>query len=509
MNSGRRVGDSAAELPRRLQIGVVIVGFTVALVLAADLWPGLRGPSNWRWPRRPVESVAPLFGCAAVFCVQLLVAFRIRRVRADCGFLVRTALLATATVLVFAQMVLFIATQRNGLANIPKVVLSNQATSYHTIAGEVTDVRDFIRRYHLIQDQMIGHGRSHPPGRVLFFWQVNQWVASPERAEAVLRLGENIGSVPPKRRGVADSLRAGALVAGFLLMGLGSLCLVPLATLLGGRGNAGAAGAGLLLMGIVPSYLIFNPMSDHLVLLISLSAGALIIEALRRADRPSAPVLAFSGGLISGLGAFVSFTTLAAVGAWGMVAVGMIVVAARRSEPIVTPRRATLLMGAGIAGLFVVPALTAGVGMNWPAVFERCMWHANQTQTVHARRIYSTWVGWNLVDFTLFVGPPIAIVMLARARVELSALKTGRIAHRGRPLELPVALAFLVAITILDLSGVIMGEVGRVWLFFTPFVVAAAAKHLSECSNRALLSVAVAQFSVVLTMRAFLRVLPT
>jgi len=369
--------------------------------------------------------------------------------------------------LLFAQMALLTAAEPRGLANVARRVQSPSYTSYDTVARRVEDPVRFLRRYHEIQATFPVHGPSQPPGRVLYFWAVRQAVGA-ERAPAV---------------------------AGYLLMVLGALSIVPLLVLVGGRGAPGAAGTTVALMASLPSYLLFTPQTDHLLLVVSLGAAALLVEAMRYASQPRAAALAFGAGLAAGLGVFVSFTTLAALGAWGLALAGMLLLAHRRGVPFPTSRQALRIAGAGLAGFALVIGATAALGLNWPAVFRESLAAAHRVQVEQHGRTYGTWVGWNLWDFALFVGFPLTLAWLARVRAEWL-----------EPVEIPFAGALLISVLALDLSGRILGETGRIWMFLMPLAVAAAASGMERAPRRAVVLLAGSQFLVLLALRAFLNV---
>jgi hypothetical protein len=340
---------------------------------------------------------------------------------------------------------------------------------------------------------------------VLFFFAVNEWASEGGRASSLLALGERLGGVPPGPPGTTDGQRAGAVAAGLLLLALGALALVPLTVIAGGRVEPEAAGATVLLASCLPSFVLFTPQTDHLVLLFTSSAAALAIETLRwAASRRAAPLLAFGAGLCASVAVFVSFTSLAALGAWGLALLGMGLFARFRNDPFPTPARGAVLGLAAAAGLAVVPAWTTAIGMDWPAVFREATGAAHRVQVlVHGRR-YTTWVVWNVVDFVLFLGPGLALAWLARTRAEARAARPGLAAEpHGPPIEAPFGIALLVALVVLDVSGRILGETGRIWMFLMPLAVAAVALGTRGRSDRELVPLAVAQLVVLLALRAF------
>jgi hypothetical protein len=454
-------------------------GLITALLIATDAIPLMRGPESWQWARRALDSPFPLLSVVAVFLATAAVAFRVRRVWGEAPDRRRVPLLGAAVLLLFAQMVLLTAVEPGGLSNVPRRVKDPAFTSYHTIAENVGDPVDFLRRYHRIQRRFPIHGPSQPPGRVLYFWSVTR-VVGPE---------------------------AGPAVAGFLLMAIGALAVVPLVVLVGGRCAPGAAGAAVLLMAGLPSFLLFTPETDHLILLLSLTAAALVAEGLRHASRPRATGLCLAGGLVAGVCLFVSFTTFAALFAWSVAFAGMLVLARWRGDPVPTRGQLVRLAFAGVAGFAVVPAITTAVGMNWPAVFRESSAAAERFQNVIFGREYSTWVIGNLWDFVLFLGPPLAIAWTVRIHSEWGIIRRRprEEEHDGR-WTIPFGIVLLGMILLLDLSGKIRGETGRIWMFLMPLAVAGVASSPWARRDRVLGALAGAQLLVLLALRMYVNV---
>jgi hypothetical protein len=401
-------------------------------------------------------------------------------------------------------MLALTAAEPGGLSNLARRVLDPSFTSYHTVARSVEDPAEFLRRYHEIQRGFPVHGPSQPPGRVLLFRAINEWASEGGRTSALLALGERLGGVPKGPPGTTDSERAGAVAAGLLLVAIGALAIVPFTVIAGGRVEPEATGATVLLASCLPSFVLFTPQTDHLVLLLTSSAAALGLETLRWASRRAAPFFAFAAGLCASAAVFVSFTSFAALGAWGLAMLGMGLFAMFRNDPFPTPARVAVLAAAAAAGLAVVPAATAAIGMDWPAVFREATSAAHRVQVlVHGRR-YATWVVWNVVDFVLFLGPALALAWLARIGEEARATRPGGAAEpHGPPIEAPFAIALLAALLALDVSGRILGETGRIWMFLMPLAVVAVALGARGRSDRELLPLAAAQLVVLLALRGF------
>ena len=134
-------------MSRATRIAALIVGGIVALLIATDAWPGVRGPESWRWAYRPIGFGWPLLGTLVTFAATAAIGLRMRRVWAAGSNWQRGPLLGAVVGLLFAQMVLLTAAEPGGLSNVPRRVMDPSFTSYHTIARDIEDPRDFLRRY--------------------------------------------------------------------------------------------------------------------------------------------------------------------------------------------------------------------------------------------------------------------------------------------------------------------------------------------------------------------------
>jgi len=104
------------------------------------------------------------------------------------------------------------------------------------------------------------------------------------------------------------------------------------------------------------------------------------------------------------------------------------------------------------------------------------------------------------------VGESTITPAVARVGTELRSLRAGGREPDGRALEVPFGLALAVALLALDLSGKILGETGRIWLFLMPFAALAAASARGGLPFRSAVVLAAAQLPVLLAMRAVLNV---
>jgi hypothetical protein len=253
-----------------------------------------------------------------------------------------------------------------------------------------------------------------------------------------------------------------AILVGILLIRLkAAMVVVPLYLLarfaLGARGAVGAAALGL----VIPSVIVFLPDFDAAyptgaALVVALMVGALVWRS---------SVLAFLAG-VALYGCLLFSPALALVAVLVLLWYGL----ARRTEWGQRLRRrpgqASFLQVAGVGVLGFAVALTAlwfFLQFNAPATWWECL-RSNARFNRVTGRSYLPWVLYNPVDFLMFLGVGLSALLLVGAAGAIRRLKAWR---RWDPVTLGLAV-FLVALLLLDVSGMNTGEVARLWLFLMP-----------------------------------------
>ena len=139
--------------------------------------------------------------------------------------------------------------------------------------------------------------------------------------------------------------------------------------------------------------------------------------------------------------------------------------------------RVALGWAAGFAICSLLPGMLFGYDVF--GVWKTCL-AQHATFTVRFARPYWPWTLFNPVEFAVFAGIPISVLLAATL---IADFRRWRPDWRHRALRaLPWAL--LAVLAALDLSGKNPGEVARLWMFFTPFAAAAAAPALAELDGR-------------------------
>lgn len=114
-------------------------------------------------------------------------------------------------------------------------------------------------------------------------------------------------------------------------------------------------------------------------------------------------------------------------------------------------------------------------------------------------RPYLYWVGGNLVDYFVYLGIPLSALL----SLDLKEIWQRRsISGKDAPLA-----AVLFTLLVLTFSGLIKREVARVWMVFTPFLLAALSGYINRVfgeDRRAFVIMLAALFSQALVFESFL-----
>jgi hypothetical protein len=258
------------------------------------------------------------------------------------------------------------------------------------------------------------HVRAHPPGLVVGLWWLERvglggaaWVAALQHLAAA-------AAVPAVMLAVRDvaSTSTARRVAPFLVLSPAAVAV--------GSGDAIFLGVG------------------------AWSAAALVHATTRRPGSRGAIVWSLAGGVLGGIGVFLTY---------GLVLLGAVPLA------VIVARRRGDVAAIAAAGVSAVVLAFAASGFGWwdGLTATRLQYALSVART----RPYAYYLVANLVAFGVALGPA---VVAAVPRL------------RDRGLWLLVG-GGLVAVILADVSGLSKAEVERIWLPFVPWIAVATAVH--------------------------------
>ena len=454
--------------PRLPLAALILAGIEAALLVSRKLPLGLEGVWVWPWRSHPVmPGLVALAGAGFFLLAALAVGDGIRK-RQEPGR-GKTALLVI--LLALAQLVLTLclaADEPLWPARAAGSTLSDGAFGYYSIATRIESPIQFLAVYDARLTGPLAYPQrvaTHPPGPTLLCYFVRQaCLAHPALTARLERLIYDLttfdatltlaagGAVTSAKLTPADGVIA-LIVPGLLAL-LAAGC-VPLMYALTGQLYSKRVGiiAAFLTAGL-PALCLFVPSIDGVAAAFGLATLALFVAGLQR-GKWGAFVLA---GLVWGSGLLWTY---------GLLSLALVMAALLLVRPQWRARaQAAALVGAGALLPFVLLALTTGYH---PLAALRGSLAVQEAIMREFGRTYAAWVPMNFWDVVLFLG---GLAIICRGGTARALRGDG-----APPLARVLAMAVVVQMLFLLISGETRGEVGRIWLpqfaLFLPFAAAA------------------------------------
>jgi len=445
------------------------------LSLHARWFQGVEG-----WFYLPLaRPIGPISAWVVLAFSALAVLAAVARNRAAAWW--RVGLLVIAGV---GMLVGFALIESRGLFAIRDRVLHAGHSEFARTATSDLTIHDVLCRYEaLVSSGRLGpFERTKPPGTLLFYV-----------------LTERIGRSLLPFSDPSERLEWFATFATFTWPGFSMLSLVPLFLL--GRAIADVERAiwACALSTAVPSFLLITMHTDQVLfpLLVNAAMACAAWAALR--DDIWMGVLS---GILGYLAAFCSF---------GLIAAMPLVLACVIFGTVARPMRSR---SSFVSSLRVCAASAVGAGTSWAAASAMFGYDVRHRYEV-AIRAHVAWKGWtgtvdeirhfawmNVLEFAIWIGAPIAILLIVGAMLGLDDLVRSR-----RPTALIVATALATTIALLAWFGRTKAESARLWLFLAQpacLVASLTLQRLFPSHGRiALAAVWLIQFVIVLDIKRF------
>jgi hypothetical protein len=453
--------DDGAEHWRRriarwLARPLSLVAIASAVVLFLLLHPKTWGPINWAFGRGlPRRSMLPALVAAATFAALPLL-YRFLRSEAAAVWRRLAVLIALGIGL---QWSLIVAEGRGTRTMADAVWRAGHAEFIRTAQHQ--DLTGLVGRYEeLARQHRWQFARSKPPGCLVVYEGIVALADSP--VGAVLA---QIYAAPPAAAPAQRDWRVeGVILTLFPLFT--ALTIIPLFFLARDLVGPRAAGLAALFYIAVPSVLtIVVHLDSALYPLVGATAAALTSSGTRRG---SAWRVA-AGGAVLSAGVFVSFSLLPIVPLIGALPL-ILSMTGERDEP--WPRRArrgvvlAAWWAAGLVGFHLIPVLA----LDYDVItrYRDAMAFHEQWWPDDPR-----WLLGSPVQFFVWIGVPVTTAILVEA---VHAAHPRRV-WSAASLFLLVALV-LVAIT--NAIGHTRAEADRLWLFWAPLLMVAAAARIDR-----------------------------
>lgn len=468
----------------RFLLAITALSLALAISLLFDLLPFLRGGEifHWQWP----YSLAPLpriLLFLLVVALYLLGAWWLYSRRA-----LWLALWAFAGALMIALCVVLLHADDPLYALFARTA-SGGTTGPHMAGAQIDWDSGEWRAWTAIMARYAENGRHvalSPPGLPMWYGLLNSLLArAPAVADPLYR-----SLLPYQCHNFALLQYTPAQWAsawfGILMPVWAALAVFPLYAV-ARRLLAEHARIVVVWWALVPALVMFAPSWNTVYPLLAIFAFWLLLLGLEKA--PGAPFFV-AAGVMTGVLTFINFSVVPLAGFFGFYVLFRW-----------WPRRLNDLwpaVSAGIwfaAGLFAVWLVYAAAGGQSPLTL------LSESLALHfdLERPYLPYLWLHTWEWLLFTGIPLAILWLAAAwRAARGSLNTPNNA---------LALALAATLFVLVLSGTARGETGRVWLFFAPFVLLAAAGFLRALPDSPAVWITGAQAVLTVTLAVTLPVI--
>lgn len=489
-----------------------------SLLISAALWfdwlPWLRGNREWQWPLRATVDLARLSVPLITLLAYVAIGARWLRVF-DRTVVTRTNERVFLLFLTLAAPVIQLALAA-GVARMPLLeffgpTVSVHNSGYFSTAVATPDLNHLLANYPSIMPTLPIHAQSHPPGPVIAHWLSWQFfTALGPMTDAVAMPLRTLQCHNPGLMALDNAQIASAL-PGMLLPLIGGLTVWPLFGF--GKRVVGskAAAVAALLFPVMPLFAMWPAQWDQLYPLLLLTGlylahtglAARPLTTLRSAQEATSMSWwrIFLAGVPLSIASFFSvgnFVLMVIVGLYG--AVWLVVRRMNSAAGTSSRLKPTLLAEAAkFAVVFALGSLSIWIayaviyGVNPLDVIATGSRLAFESTT--GNRTYGTWLIGNLLDFAVFLGAPLMIALLAgvasrrmnsAAGTEKPVSPSGPPPHSGGYGQTGSFLALSVAtfgtLLALIVSGIVRGEVGRLWMYFGPLVALIAAQRLTHYS---------------------------
>jgi len=445
-----------------------------SLIVIAALWfdwlPWLRGNSEWQWPLRTnidlARAVVPLSALAAYVAAgmwwlrvfaQDTVSRKVERV-----FLLFLTIAAP-----LIQLALAFGVSRVPLLEFFGPTVSVHNSGYFTTAVATQDLNHLLANYPSIMPTLPIHAQSHPPGPIVAHWL--SWQAFQVLGPATEAVALPLRTLQCHNPGLMtlDNAQIASASLGMLLPLIGGLAVWPLYAW--GKRVVGVRAAAMtsLLFPILPLFAMWPAQWDQIYPLLLLLGLYFAHTGLERgsiwrvllAGVPLSVASFFSVG---------NFVLMAIVGLYGVV---WLVI--RRMKPLALDvLKFGVTFALGSLSIWIAYAVIYGVNpLDVIATGSRLAF-----ESTTGNRTYGAWLVGNPIDFAVFLGVPIIVALMAR----LVSRRDDKSTSADSTALIVATFGTLLA---LILSGIVRGEVGRLWMYFGPLCGLIAARFFTRRSS--------------------------
>ncbi len=446
---------------------ITSITIVFCLAIAFDIFPFLRGPApyppEWQWAYFFVNTFSKIY-LPIIMCLLIIGFFWLSETK---KFLIKKSPLLLLIILSLLSLLFQISLlffSRSGTLVLLHRIINPELNGYFTASLTIHNVADFLKNYNNNILQFAYHARSHPPGAILLFYGIKQLL---NPFTFFINFVSHLSPTHQDVKQAWDNLlpidKATALFSAFFIPFISTITLIPLyfsAKILYGTRVALRC---IFLFFFIPTIVFFIPINDSLLHIFSITSFFFLLKGLQSNNK----LFLFLSGAALFLGAFFNLSLLP-----------VLILLFFFSLFFLIQKKSVSFNEYIIVGIFF------SLGFFLPPVLLNVIFHFNSLQTIHMitaynpgnlGRSYTLWLYYNIQDFFIFCGIPIAVIFL----LTLKHTFIQSIKKQFAKIDI-LFLAFFLMLFILNFSGAVRGEAGRIWLPYVPFMVLPTVNYMTN-----------------------------
>jgi hypothetical protein len=368
---------------------------------------------------------------------------------------------------------------------------------FFNVASTTQDIPALLRQFPEAMPHFKAiHPRTHPPGLLFLYWGAAKGLeAWPNFTQWFSDLYRPAVCQDALLTTLPNAILASA-IAQMSVPLWGALTVFPFYGLTRRLSNATIARWATLLLVLAPSLVLWATRWNQLY--VFLTVTCLYVAQRGLANRAWRPFLL--AGILVSLATFFSLANLALV-----VLIPLYILLFLLLSPSPWPQELRNRWPQGIAYGIGLVSVWAIYYLAYRVSFLEIV-RAGTAVHTELNRTYTTWLGYNLYDFFLFLSLPVLVLALASLKTAVKILPAAKrdnspeIAH-----SLALLLTFWITLLALNLSGIVRGEVARLWMFLVPLAILAALPALQSWKPQTIQLVIVLQAAFLLLSGYYLR----
>ncbi len=447
-------------------IGIIcILSFLFFLAIGFDVSPYLRGPApyppDWQWPYLFINTFHKVWFPLLVLIGIIFIVFYIEKNIVSFRknekklllFFVFLSILFQVSILYFS---------RAGIGVLVHRIINADLNGYFTASLMITDYSNFFESYNKIVLSLPQHAQGHPPGAILFFSGINiissYFPGASEFTQSLIPLHTDVKTI---WLSLLPTQRLAALISIPIILLLSSSSIIPLYYLGKYLYGVEVGIRSIFLYMVIPSVILFVPLNDIFLPFFSLVPFLLFLIGLTKNNM----FFLFISGLIFFIGLFLSVSVVPVLLFFFLFYLRKYIKRQKLIQEINLLNFLTFMIG-----LFIVPILLYVIyGFNFLEMIRILLIGLPES------REYTTWVFYNMYDFFIFLGIPIATYYFISIIKHISLT----FKKKTKNIDLVLITSFVIIVA-LNLSGTVRGEVSRIWLPFVPFFVLAVGYAITK-----------------------------